>query len=115
MSCQRALCDISGKTRIETEDSRWVQFTDLEILTLRGDETWWEEICEGFITNNTGNLLVFFEKTKHQLRQVLVQRGKRLPSPRIDVEKCCISLHLSTLLMHHFARTLSDDEVSECE
>jgi hypothetical protein len=105
-----ALNDISGKSRLETEDPRWL-LTDLSLLEVRGDEPWWVDICSRFVTHNTGNLLIFLDKTKHQLRQVLVQRGKHLPSSRSHVEQCCISLHVTTLLIHYLARTLSDDQV----
>lgn len=110
MTYRTALSDISGKCRLESEDPRWL-LTDLALLEVRGDEAWWEHICADFVTHNTGNLLVFLDKTKHQLRQVLVQRGKHLPSSQSHVEQCCISLHVTTLLLHVFVRTLSDHQV----
>ena len=105
-----ALHDMSGKARLESEDPRWL-LTDLCLLAVRGDEPWWDEVCRRFITHNTGNLLMYLDKTKHLLRQVLVQRGKHLPACASHVQQCCISLHVTTLLLHYCSRELSDDEV----
>ena len=112
MSAHSALVAISGRVRLESEDPCWV-LNDLELLLVKGEEKWWEEVCLSMIKNNiyTRNMLTLIDKTKHLLRQVLIQKGKHIPCSRKSVELCCISIHVLTLFVHYFVRTLSDDEV----
>jgi hypothetical protein len=112
MTYLAALEAVCGKTRVESEDERWAELlAATALLQVRGDEQWWQAECESLALNNTGNLLELLDKTKHRVRQVLVRRGKHLPAVKGHVEQCCVSLHLTTLLVHVFVRTLSDYQV----
>ena len=85
---------------------------DREALLLRGKEDFLVEIFSSISAHKTGNTLIFLDKTKHRLREVLVQRRKRLNVRSSDVEKCCVSLHVMSLMMSYIVRELSDDQVS---
>lgn len=113
-----SLSNISGKQRLKLEDICWV-LSDLGLLGLRGDEPEWEDFCCQLLGNNleTGNLLVLVEKATYLLREVnLKLQSQRMVSVSWSqqvVPQCCVHLHVVTLLLHHLARTLTDQQVKE--
>ena len=77
---------------------------------MAGNEETWLDMGKRLITNNptTGNFISLLEKTLSRSRQVLAKRGNLSSS---SIEQCCVSLHLSTLLIHFFSITLPPNEV----
>lgn len=103
--------DFTGKQRLESEDPRWgTIFRSSCVLTLRGDELFWIEYCKRLTENNilTGNLIILLQKGTNKIKQVLSRNGK--PS-HIAFEQTCITLHLISLIVHHYSSSLNENEV----
>lgn len=105
------MTDVSGKVRLESEDPRWIQlFSTKNIANLvdaAADISWYGN---RLIEHNpvTGNLIQLLEQTVTRLNQVTSR--KTVPANQF-LEQCCISLHLSSLVMHHMIISLSHNAV----
>lgn len=94
------MTDVSGKVRLEGGDPRWIQlFSSNTIPDLVGaDLTWYASRLR---ENNraTGNFIQLLDQTFSRLQQVTSR--KVAPSGQL-LEQCCVSLFISTIVLHHF-------------
>ena len=103
--------DMTGKYRLESEDPRWSQLLRSKYaLSINGHEKEWIGYCSRLAANNpsTGNLVMFLELTVSKVHQIILTRSK--PS-QLALEQCCVSLHLTSLIMHYFCANLQTEEV----
>jgi hypothetical protein len=105
------LADISGVSRIESEDPRWIQlFSTAHMLSL-ANENLADEYCDLLITNNktTGNFVQLLEHTTSRISQM---SATRLNPNGQSIDQCCMALYLSTILFHYLIASLSSKEAS---
>lgn len=106
------MTDLTGRARLESEDPRWGQLfrNGQLLLSIKGDETPWVSFCSRLMENNpqTGNLSQLMEQTTGQLRTLLSRKTR--PSKQ-SLEACCVSLHLTSLIVNLFASRISPAEI----
>lgn len=108
---ENAMTDVSGKIRLESEDPRWIQLFSSKCIPTLVDTVDLVSYGNRLIEHNpvTGNLVQLLEQTANRLQQVLSR--KSAPASQ-QLEQCCLSLRLSTLIMHHFIISVPYHKVS---
>ena len=103
------MTDVSGKVRLEGGDPRWIQLFSVKAVPylVDADVTWYGS---RLIENNrsTGNFIQLLDQTLNRLQQVTSRKSS--PSGQA-LEQCCVSLYLSTLLLHHFIAFTTPQQV----
>jgi hypothetical protein len=111
---ENVMTDVTGKIRLESGDPRWIQlFSSSNIPFMVNNSNTISRFGSRLVENNpiTGNFVQLLEQTSARLH--LVTSKKSAPSSQ-SIEQCCVSLYLTSLIVHHMVVSCTQKEVISC-
>jgi hypothetical protein len=107
------LFDISGKSKLESEDPRWSMLFRTKAYAPKLISTIdMKQISHRMRSNNlsTGNFLQLMDQVTARVKQTLSVHTK--PN-RITIEQCCSAISILNQLFHHLIPTMTSLEIRQ--